>query len=510
LRLKLAVKGPGGLVLGDQILSVGALDKGTEVELNGQTIRVFAEPMEEQIKVEVPPLIGVLVKCLIELAWAVEDLAAGQLECWDYEKQILSALRPAVKAPGVDHIVPVFLNQVKTVFRVQSAFAAIRTLSLDGFRIWCVCDGEQMHKTISLADAFELESMIKVKHDNAGQRSSMAQIRLWSPKDHQRSVFGKIFDVSDSETILTSLLTISEQSPFGVVGVGKSDLMGESSEVYQNSVVQQWLAIYIGLMAGAIAAAAWTEAEAEREREAARTEAFRSIAARGAHRIKNPLFFLQGELNLISDDIKDELGEVPRPIMDRIDRAKHFLLRIEEITNGFQAFSQEDAVRLDKYDVCAIVSAAIESAFHGKLEFNLPGITCAFPSLYVPLDKEMFTSILEELFGNAQIFMPHGGTFEVAITGPHPQGTLPMDDWMYEYYMITMSDTGPGIKQSDKKRIFEPFYTSRANGTGLGLAIARKYCETMGWRIIEDGPGSSGVGARFRIAIPIVEKDRNE
>ena len=62
---------------------------------------------------------------------------------------------------------------------------------------------------------------------------------------------------------------------------------------------------------------------------------------------------------------------------------------------------------------------------------------------------------------------------------------------------ISFQDTGRGIPQDELKRIFDPFYTTRASGTGLGLAIARKSLESMGGRIhVVSHPNS---GTTFRL-----------
>ena len=76
--------------------------------------------------------------------------------------------------------------------------------------------------------------------------------------------------------------------------------------------------------------------------------------------------------------------------------------------------------------------------------------------------------------------------------------------WRYNgdpYLEIAVSDTGVGVDPSALKRLFEPYFSTKATGTGLGLAIARKAVEEHGGEIrAESNPGK---GTTFRIRIPL-------
>jgi two-component system sensor kinase FixL len=69
---------------------------------------------------------------------------------------------------------------------------------------------------------------------------------------------------------------------------------------------------------------------------------------------------------------------------------------------------------------------------------------------------------------------------------------------------ITLSDSGPGIADEVRSRIFEPFVTTKADGMGMGLAISRSIVEAQGGhlRLVATGEG----GTRFAFDLPIVEK----
>lgn len=66
--------------------------------------------------------------------------------------------------------------------------------------------------------------------------------------------------------------------------------------------------------------------------------------------------------------------------------------------------------------------------------------------------------------------------------------------------VVTVSDTGPGIPSDRVAKVFEPFFTTRAQGTGLGLAIVKKIVEAHGGRI--EATSLPGSGARFTTTLP--------
>jgi signal transduction histidine kinase len=65
---------------------------------------------------------------------------------------------------------------------------------------------------------------------------------------------------------------------------------------------------------------------------------------------------------------------------------------------------------------------------------------------------------------------------------------------------LAVSDSGPGVPEADRARIFEPFYTTKANGTGVGLAIVRRIVESLGARV--DVSRSPAGGAEFSFVLP--------
>jgi signal transduction histidine kinase len=108
------------------------------------------------------------------------------------------------------------------------------------------------------------------------------------------------------------------------------------------------------------------------------------------------------------------------------------------------------------------------------------------------VDGDQIEQALGELIENAVHHTPAGGrvTVEAKASAPEEGGGV----------QITVMDTGPGVPDKDKERIFTPFISARPGGSGLGLAIVRQIVENHGGTIRETG--TAGEGARFEIVLP--------
>ncbi|MFA5891795.1 MAG: HAMP domain-containing sensor histidine kinase [Actinomycetota bacterium] len=111
------------------------------------------------------------------------------------------------------------------------------------------------------------------------------------------------------------------------------------------------------------------------------------------------------------------------------------------------------------------------------------------------VDAFALRRVLGNLLTNAAKFSPPGASIEVRAR-PHP-----------DHVDVTVADRGPGIPDSDRERIFDPYYRGsgerRTAGTGLGLLLARRYVEAEGGHIRVD-PGTGG-GSVFTVTLPTAE-----
>ena len=146
-------------------------------------------------------------------------------------------------------------------------------------------------------------------------------------------------------------------------------------------------------------------------------------------------------------------------------------------------------------------------------------IACHLPvePVTAECDADGILRILDNLLENAGRVSPADGTVHVAVDTVHLDGTRApagvartRPGGSHEATVVlAVEDSGPGVADTDKERIFEAVYQSasqrapRRGGVGLGLAICREMARAHGGTIwVEDAPGG---GARFLVALPAAE-----
>jgi two-component system, NtrC family, sensor histidine kinase HydH len=223
----------------------------------------------------------------------------------------------------------------------------------------------------------------------------------------------------------------------------------------------------------------------EQLRRADRLSALGELSAGMAHEIRNPLNSIKGAVEILKDDYSpdDAKYEFIRILLKETDR----LDRIVREFLGFVRPKQPEYQQADLNEAIESVLAltAQEARKAGvKVEKDLdPSI--GMRSLDASLLKQAFLNLVL----NAIQAMPQGGTLTVA-SSLNPGGIE-----------VSVSDTGIGFGEEDRKKLFTPFFTTKKNGTGLGLAIT--------YRIIENHHGKIGVtsepgkGTTFTLKIPV-------
>ncbi|MBI5506058.1 MAG: ATP-binding protein [Deltaproteobacteria bacterium] len=105
--------------------------------------------------------------------------------------------------------------------------------------------------------------------------------------------------------------------------------------------------------------------------------------------------------------------------------------------------------------------------------------------------RDQLEQLMLNLYVNAIEAMPEGGT--LTVTATEADHGLEID----------VADTGSGIAPSDRKRIFEPFFSRKSGGSGLGLYLSRQVAEAHGGKI--EVVESTATGTRIRIVLPCAD-----
>jgi len=237
-----------------------------------------------------------------------------------------------------------------------------------------------------------------------------------------------------------------------------------------------------------------TELLGQKERlvQAERVAAWRELARRLAHELKNPLFPLQLTVeNLVRarqqnpEKFEEVFRESSRTLLAEIANLKGIIGRFSEFSNMPKPQLQRVHVNEVMRGVAQLFRAQLEAPGRAKISCELQLDPHLGP---VAADPELLHRVISNLFLNAMDAMPQGGALTLR--------TRNEDDKV----LIEVADTGSGLKPEECERIFTPYYTSKQHGTGLGLAIVQSVVSDHGGSIrVQSAPGR---GTAFVIEFP--------
>jgi signal transduction histidine kinase len=219
--------------------------------------------------------------------------------------------------------------------------------------------------------------------------------------------------------------------------------------------------------------------------KAEKDAAWREMARQVAHEIKNPLTPISLSAALLKR-AKDENSPEYEAIFERtIDLIQRQVEHMRLIAADFSAFAGARKSKPEVVDVRALVDEvlALNAAWAKELSVR---VVQSEGGGSVFVDRGELRRVLINLVSNALEAMPDGGTLAVAITR---RAALPVSQ-----IVVEIRDTGGGLSDEARRRLFEPYFTTRTHGTGLGLAIAARLVDEMSGRI-ELVPASGPTGA---------------
>ncbi|NJD56709.1 MAG: PAS domain-containing protein [Nitrospirae bacterium] len=197
-----------------------------------------------------------------------------------------------------------------------------------------------------------------------------------------------------------------------------------------------------------------------------------------AHELRNPMGVISGYTKILSRKVDEPL----RPAVEAIAREIDVMNRI--ITD-FLTFARPAEPVFGSVDLGALVTGSAEMLDNGPHKVVVRADTTCLP--VIRADEVMIRQAMTNLIQNAAEAMPEGGEIRIACA---------MNG---EKLVLSIADTGHGIPESIRDRIFLPFYTTKERGTGLGLAIVHNIIVSHGGSIRAE---SSPEGTVFYITLP--------
>jgi two-component system nitrogen regulation sensor histidine kinase NtrY len=236
----------------------------------------------------------------------------------------------------------------------------------------------------------------------------------------------------------------------------------------------------------------------DRAIQAERVAAWRELARRLAHELKNPLFPLQITIENLQRARERPAAEFDEVFREGTDTLLAELSNLKTIVGRFSDFAKMPAPQFEQVDVNELVRGAMKlydarPRTEGRAPISLR-LELANGDLPIAADSDQLRRALSNLVLNAMDAMPDGGTLHV-VTGR-----------IEDSVRISVADTGLGLTPEECERLFTPYYTTKHHGTGLGLAIVQSVVSDHHGKIsVISEPGH---GSTFIIELPVKQGEQ--
>jgi signal transduction histidine kinase len=215
-----------------------------------------------------------------------------------------------------------------------------------------------------------------------------------------------------------------------------------------------------------------------------------------SHELRTPLNAILGYSELIIDNIYGEVPDKIREVLERVNKnGQHLLNLISDVLDLSKIDAGRLTLSLNDYSMQEIIKTTFASVEALALEKKLDLImTVPNDLINGKGDGQRIAQVVYNLLGNAIKFTEQGEIcVDVSVCN--------------ESFLVSVTDTGPGLSEADQLRIFDEFLqvdastTRKKGGTGLGLSISKRIVEMHGGTIGVES--TLGRGSRFWFQIPI-------
>jgi signal transduction histidine kinase len=223
-----------------------------------------------------------------------------------------------------------------------------------------------------------------------------------------------------------------------------------------------------------------------------RVAAWRELARRLAHELKNPLFPLQITVENLQRARLQHPEQFDEVFRESTGTLLAELASLKRIVAQFSDFAKLPAPRFERVPLARFIDSIVrvfEPQWKAPDQPRIQAaVTIESPAMTVEADPDLLGRALRNLILNAMDAMPDGGRIDLRAFAKG--GAV----------IIEVGDTGAGLTPEECARLFTPYYTTKHHGTGLGLAIVQSVVSDHGGRIsVSSNPGQ---GATFRLELP--------
>lgn len=213
-----------------------------------------------------------------------------------------------------------------------------------------------------------------------------------------------------------------------------------------------------------------------------RLAAIGSLAAGVAHEINNPAAIIRGNVELLRRELSAGEGQ------EEIGEILHQIERISLITHGLLAFAREEKLAVRPLAINPLLEEILSQVGH-QVPLRQTVLRTILADDLPPLaaDRERLRQVFTNLILNALQAMDGTGVLTVSSRAIGAE------------VEVTVSDTGPGLSDELREKIFHPFFTTKPEGSGLGLSIAYGILQALGGTITVQS--EEGAGATFIVRL---------
>ena len=224
-------------------------------------------------------------------------------------------------------------------------------------------------------------------------------------------------------------------------------------------------------------------------KEKERLSTIGEAAARITHELKNSFASIKTFIQLLPKRNNDErfIEKFNRLVPREINRLELMFKELSDFSSHLDLVFAKTDVKGMLGDMLELMKEEL-AARKIDVQLTVPVMSCE-----IEADTKRLKEVFLNMIMNAMQAMPQGGTLRVSL-GPAAN----------DHLEVKVQDTGLGIPEEKREKIFEPFYTTKNGGMGLGLSICRKIVESHGGRITAEGRVDKG--ATFIIRLPIAAR----
>ena len=249
------------------------------------------------------------------------------------------------------------------------------------------------------------------------------------------------------------------------------------------------------------------EEEAERKN---RLTAMGEISMQVAHEIRNPLGSIELFLSMMRMDLDEDSSE-----MELIQHITSAARSMNHIISNLLEYTKPRPVILDKADTNVLLNQFVDFVRFSALQQNIEiSVELAASKPDIRANTELLKQVFHNLFVNACQAMPEGGSLLLSTRNRTETDPMILERFNNSFILegqpleivdISFKDSGKGMADDVKKKLFDPFFTTREQGTGLGMSIAHKTLASHGGTIIVES--ALNKGTTVSLLFPVFKTD---